>query len=116
LATPVTSELAKTGSEGRVVLGSAIAPVTIIEYASLTCPHCAHFALKTFPKLKRRYIDTGKVRFIFKFPLDSLGAGGFILAHCAGKRRYMAVVQALFATQNKWAVEKTDRAALGDRQ
>ena len=69
--------------------------------------HCAQFALKTFPELKKRYIDTGKVRFIFReFPLDPLAAGGFMLARCAGRERYMAIVDALFATQNEWVVRK----------
>ena len=67
-------------------MGDAKAPVTIIEYASMTCPHCAHFQETTFPELKKRYIDTGKVRYIFReFPLDNLAAAAFMLARCAGK-------------------------------
>ena len=77
------------------VLGSDKAPVTIVEYASMTCPHCAHFSETTFKELKRRYIDTGKVLFILReFPLDRLGAAGFMLARCAGKDKYMAMVEA----------------------
>ena len=105
VSNPSQTELAKAGAENDIVLGLATTPVTIIEYASLTCPHCAHFAVKTFPELKKRYIDTGKVRFIFReFPLDPLAEGGFMLARCAGKDRYMAVVEALFASQNEWVV------------
>ena len=82
---PDQAELAKAGPAGDVVLGSDKAPVTVIEYASMTCPHCAHFSTTTFPELQKRYIDTGKVRFIFReFPLDALAAAGFMLARCAG--------------------------------
>ena len=101
------AELAKPGPAGDVVLGSDKAPVTIIEYASMTCPHCAHFSATTFPELKKRYIDTGKVRFIFReFPFDKVAAAAFMLARCAGKDggndRYMAVVETLFAKQDQW--------------
>jgi len=107
--TPETdlAELAKAGPDGDVVLGSDKAPVTVIEYASMTCPHCAHFAETTFPELQKRYIDTGKVRFIFReFPLDALAAAGFMLARCAGKDKFMPVVETLFAKQREWMVEK----------
>ncbi len=103
------AELAKPGPEGDIVLGSDKAPVTIIEYASMTCPHCAHFSETTFPELKKRYIDTGKVRYIFReFPFDKLAAGAFMLARCAakdgGSDKYMAVVETLFAKQGEWVV------------
>ncbi len=105
------SELAKPGPDGDIVLGSDKAPVTIIEYASMTCPHCAHFSDTTFPELKKRYIDTGKVRFIFReFPFDKVAAAAFMLARCAGKdggsERYMAVVETLFAKQLEWVVNE----------
>src|SRR6202007_355378 len=101
------AELAKPGPDGDVALGSDSAPVTIIEYASMTCPHCAHFSETTFPELKKRYIDTGKVRFIFReFPFDKVAAAAFMLARCAGKDRYMAVVETLFAKQGEWVVEQ----------
>ena len=74
---------------GDRVLGKDDAPVTIIEYASMTCPHCAHFHETTYPELKKRYIDTGKVRFIFReFPLDPLAAGASMLARCADKDKF----------------------------
>jgi len=105
--TPDLAELAKTGPDGDFVLGSEKAPVTIIEYASMTCPHCAHFSDVTFPELRKRYIDTGKVRFIFReFPLDALAAAGFMLARCAGKDKFIPVVETLFAKQREWMVEK----------
>jgi len=100
------AELAKAGPDGDIVLGSDKAPVTIIEYASMTCPHCAHFSENTFPELQKRYIDTGKVRFIFReFPLDALAAAGFMLARCAGKDKFMPVVETLFAKQREWMVD-----------
>jgi protein-disulfide isomerase len=93
-----------------LALGDDKAPVTIIEYASMTCPHCAHFQETTFPELKKRYIDTGKVRYILRdFPLDSLAGAAFVLAHCAGKddpTKYYAMVDTLFRQQRQWAVEK----------
>jgi protein-disulfide isomerase len=100
-------DLAKAGPDGDVVLGSEKAPVTIIEYASMTCPHCAHFEETTLPELKKRYIDTGKVRYMMReFPLDALAAAGFMLARCAGKDKFMPVVETLFAKQRDWMVEK----------
>jgi protein-disulfide isomerase len=72
----------------------------------MTCPHCAHFSAETFPELKKRYIDTGKVRFIFReFPLDPLAAAGFMLARCAGKDKFMPIVETLFAKQDQWVVK-----------
>jgi len=85
------------------VLGAAEAPVTIVEYASMTCSHCAAFHEKTYPELKKRYIDTVKVRFIFReFPLDPLAAAGFMLARCAGDGKYFPMVETLFHTQKIW--------------
>jgi protein-disulfide isomerase len=93
-----------------MVMGNDKAPVTVIEYASMTCPHCAHFQEATFPDLKKRYIDTGKVRYIFReFPLDSLATAAFMLARCSGetdKNKYFAMVDTLFRQQRQWAVEK----------
>ena len=93
-----------------MVMGNDKAPVTIIEYASMTCPHCAHFQETTFPELKKRYIDTGKVRYIFReFPLDTPGGAAFMLARCAGENdqgKYFAMVDTLFRQQRQWAVEK----------
>jgi len=101
------ADLAKAGPDGDIVLGSDKAPVTIIEYASMTCPHCAHFSENTFPELQKRYIDTGKVRFIFReFPLDQLAAAAFMLARCGGKERYFPMVETLFQQQRTWAVQR----------
>jgi protein-disulfide isomerase len=101
------ADLAKAGPAGDIILGSEKAPVTVIEYASMTCPHCAHFSTTTLPELQKRYIDTGKVRFIFReFPFDALAAAGFMLARCAGKDKFMPVVETLFAKQPEWMVQK----------
>ncbi len=84
-------------------LGSEDAPVTIIEFASLTCPHCAHFHEATFPGLKEKYIDTGKVRFIFRdFPLDQAALYASIVARCAGPERFFGFLEILFSRQPVW--------------
>jgi len=92
-----------------MALGDPKAPVTIIEYASMTCPHCAHFQETTFPELKKRYVDTGKVRYIFReFPLDQLAAAVFMLARCHANddsSKYFAFIDSLFGQQRTWAVE-----------
>jgi len=98
-------ELMAKGALDDIAMGSETAPVTIIEYASMTCPHCAAFETQVFPKLKEKYIDTGKVRFILReFPLDGLAAAAFMLARCAGPDKYYPLVETLFAQQPKWAV------------
>jgi protein-disulfide isomerase len=104
---PSPEDLAHAGPDGDVMIGSDKAPVTIIEYASMTCPHCAHFEETTLPELKKRYIDTGKVRYVMReFPLDALAAAGFMLARCAGKDKYEAVIETLFAKQPDWVVQQ----------
>ncbi len=108
------AELMAPGPLGDHVLGSANAPVTIIEYASMTCPHCAHFHETTYPELKRKYIDTGKVRYIFReFPLDPLAAAGSMLARCAGKDKYFPLIETLFLQQKEWVVQKPLEPMLG---
>lgn len=108
-AVPV-AELMKSEALPDMAMGSDKAPVTIVEYASMTCPHCAHFDEETFPALKKKYIDTGKVRYILReFPLDPLAAAAFMLARCTGKDdedKYYAMVDTLFRQQMQWAVEK----------
>ncbi len=97
-------ELLKPGPLGDKVLGDENAPVTIVEYASMTCGHCANFHKRTYPALKENYIDTGKVRFIFReFPLDAVAAAAFMLARCAPQDKYFGIVDTLFENQRTWA-------------
>jgi protein-disulfide isomerase len=97
-------DLAPVSPLGDVALGPADAKVTIIEYASMTCSHCAAFHKETYPELKKRYIDTGKVRFILReFPLDPLATAGFMLARCDGDSKYYPITDLLFDNQSAWA-------------
>ena len=101
-------DLAVAGPLGDVVQGPPDAKVTIVEYASLTCSHCGAFHRDTYPALKTRYIDTGKVRFILReFPLDPLATAGFMLARCDGGQKFYPIVDLLFQQQRAWTT--TDR-------
>ena len=85
-------------------LGAKDAPVTMIEYASMTCTHCAAFHEETWPTLKAKYIDPGKVRFVLReFPLDPLATAGFMLARCVGPDKRYAIVDLLFSQQKNRA-------------
>jgi protein-disulfide isomerase len=106
-AQATAEELLRPGPLPDLVLGKADAPVTIIEYASMTCPHCANFHKSTYPALKAKYIETGKVRFIFReFPLDELAVAASMLARCAGGEKAIALIDVLFASQEKWAIRQ----------
>jgi protein-disulfide isomerase len=99
------SALLAPGPLGDLVLGSETAPVTIVEYASLTCSHCRNFAVKTFPELKKRYIDTGKVRYILReFALNDVDLLAIVIARCAPKDRHFPLIETLFDKQDQWAV------------
>jgi protein-disulfide isomerase len=101
-------ELASAGPLGDKVLGSSTAPVTVYEYASLTCPHCAAFHADGFKFLREKYIDTGKVKYVLRdFPLDPLAAAGFMLAHCAGDGKYYPMVDLIFSQQR--SLVQTDK-------
>ena len=101
-------DIAKPGELGDIIIGKADAPVTIIEYASMTCPHCATFHNTVLPTLKQKYVDPGKVRIIFReFPLDNVAAAVSMLARCAGGDKAPAVVAKFFETQEQWAFVKT---------
>ena len=96
------------------VLGDPKAPITLIEYASLTCPHCAHFSVAVLPELKKKWIDTGKVKLIYRdFPLDQTALKAAQLAECAGKDKYFGVIDMIFETQPKWATASDPMAELG---
>ena len=102
------SDVAKPVSLPDMALGPANATVTITEYASMTCPHCAAFTETVFPKIKSEYIDTGKIRYVFReFPLDIKAAAGAMLARCIAKDdsgKYFAVIDMLFKQQNDWVI------------
>lgn len=98
------TKMPEAGPLGDVWLGSPDAKVTIIEYASLTCSHCAHFHAEAWPELKKKYIDTGKVRFTLReFPLDPLATAGFMLSRCNGNEKFYPMTDLLFAQQRNWA-------------
>jgi len=101
---PVEKLMAK-GELPDITLGKPDAQVTIVEYASMTCPHCATFHNGTFPKLKEKYIDTGKVFFVMReFPLDNLAAAASMLTRCAGEGKAAPMVGLLFETQEQWRI------------
>jgi protein-disulfide isomerase len=101
-----TVDMAKVlqpGSLAELTMGDP-AGVAVVEYGSLTCPHCAVFSKETFPQIKADYIDTGKVRFIFReFSRNTLDVAGFVLARCLGDDKAFAADELLFAQQDKWA-------------
>jgi len=95
------------------VLGDPSAEVTIIEYASMTCSHCAAFHAGQFQILKKEYIKTGKVKFIYRdFPLDGLALAAAMMARCAPKERYYPIVNIIFQTQQNWANKANPSEAL----
>jgi protein-disulfide isomerase len=105
------SDVSKPVSLPDMAIGPKDASVTITEYASMTCPHCAAFNAEVFPKIKAAYVDTGKVRYIFReFPLDIKAAAGSMLARCIAKddaSKYFTVVDLLFKQQNDWVMKNT---------
>lgn len=106
--TAFEKELLVPGPLGDMTLGDPMAPVTIVEYASLTCSHCADFNNNTKPKLVEQYIETGKVYYILRdFPFDPIATAAFMLSHCAGQERYFGFVDVLFKQQAQWAFTQT---------
>lgn len=90
-------------AEGEMALGPDTAKVTVVEYASASCPHCANFYKTTFPDLKKEYIDTGKIRFIFReFPHNQAALAAFMLARCAPKEKYFPLIDMFFTQQDSW--------------
>ena len=95
------------------ILGSPTAPITIVEYASLTCPHCAHFTDEVLPEIKKKWIDTGKVKLVLRdFPLDDEAVHASMIARCAPHDRFYAFIDTFFADQANWAAAPDYRAAL----
>jgi protein-disulfide isomerase len=100
-------------ADNDAVLGQATAPVTIFEYASLTCPHCAEFDAETFPKVKEEWIDTGKARLIYRdYPLDQAALKAAVLARCAPPDRFYSFIDVLFHSQTNWAMSGDVEQAL----
>lgn len=96
-----------------MTLGQPDAPVTIVEYASMTCSHCGNFNKAVFDTLKTDYIDTGKVYFVFReYPLDDLAFAASIAARCAPRDKFFPIIDALFRSQNDWAFVKNPGPAL----
>lgn len=97
------SDISQPGELTEQSFGDPNAPVTVIEYASLTCHHCRDFHTKTWPAIREKYVNTGKVRFILReFPLDNLALGGFMLARCAGDMRWYSIVDLLYREDDRW--------------
>ena len=104
---PSMIELMRAGPLEEMVIGSEDAPNTIVEYASMTCSHCAKFQAEVFPELKTKYLDTGKAKYILReFPLDTLATAAFMVARCSD--RYYPMIDALFETQSVWAVQGSE--------
>ena len=107
------SDIMEPGPLGDVFLGDENAPVTVIEYASMTCPHCANFHEAILPALKEKYIDSGKVKLIFReFPLDPRAYAASMLARCAGNEFYFPMTDVLFKQQSVWARAEDPRPPL----
>ncbi len=95
------------------VIGKEDAPVTIIEYASLSCPHCAHFTKDILPEVKKQLIDTGKAKLIFRdFPLDSFALKASEMARCADADKYFGLIEVIFSSQERWTQAKDPLDAL----
>ena len=95
------------------VMGNPDAPIEIIEYASLTCPHCRDFNVETLPELKKNYIDTGKAKLIYRdFPIDQLSVVAALMARCAPEDRYYQFIDVLFENQDKWKYDPDPVEAL----
>ena len=95
-------------AEGEMSLGRADAPVTVIEYASVTCVHCASWNRDVWPAFKAKYVDSGQVRYVFREILTApypIASAGFLMARCAGREKYFEVVDALFRSQQQMATE-----------
>jgi protein-disulfide isomerase len=100
-------------SASDTTLGKADAPVIVIEYASMTCPHCANWESTVFPQVRKEWIDTGKIRFVFRdYPLDGLALKASQLARCTGDQKFWGFLEALFSSQRSWETASDPAAEL----
>lgn len=98
------AELMKPGELPDLVYGDPKAKITIVEYSSMTCPHCATFHREVFPELKKKYIDTGKAKLVFReYPLNFLAYGASMLTRCAGPGKELKLAEVLYSQQRNWA-------------
>jgi protein-disulfide isomerase len=98
---------------GDRILGKPDAPITIVEYASLTCPHCAHFTLEVLPQLKEKWIDSGKAKLVLRdYPLDEPALRAAMVARCASPAKFYGFIDTIFAKQQQWALAPDYKAAL----
>jgi len=108
----IAAAVAKPVSLPDIAIGSEKAPITLTEYSSMSCPHCAAFGQNVLPMLRSKYIDTGKVRFVFReFPLDIKAAAASILARCIGNgdsEKYLSAVETMFKLQDRLMVQTKD--------
>jgi len=108
------SVLAQENPLGDIALGQADAPVTVIEYGSLSCPHCAAFDVNGLPVIQQRYIDTGIVRYIYRdYPLEPYAMAGAMLARCLPQDRFYGMIHALFSRRDEWLLQNQDAAIAG---
>lgn len=99
--------------ESDYALGPADAKVVVVEYASLTCPHCADFHKNVLPGIKKGFIDAGKVRYVYRdFPLDRVALAAASIARCAGRPSFFGFIETFYATQDRWARASDPIAAL----
>ena len=114
-ATVNADELHTPGQLGEKTLGPADAKVTVVEYASMSCPHCAAFDRDVFDQFKLKYIDSGKVRFIFReFPLNAPAYAVAMVARCAPADKFFDLVQTYFRSQDKWLAQGDVKANILD--
>ena len=114
-ATQATNDLMVAGPLGEMALGDPNAPNVVIEYVSMTCPHCQRFHADVYRPFKEKYVDTGKVYFIVReYPLDPLATAGAMVARCAPKERFFPLIDLMFENQRQWAFVTDPASALRD--